>query len=158
MPFTKRLDYLEKWIRRLSEERESEWRDAGRARDHIYRELDAWIAEVQLLQAGQHNHEIRLTRLEGTMTDERAQLLGNSLTSATDALVRLCWPENERAPAIVSDFLAELLGRATTLASGAVVGVHTIAADANNVLEARIVALEADVAVLKERVVGGDDR
>lgn len=54
---------------------------------------------------------------------DRKLLIGDELTQAADALVRLCWPDNEYAPAILGDFLAHLLGRATALASSAVVSV-----------------------------------
>jgi hypothetical protein len=59
-----------------------------------------------------------------TVTDEEKQLLiGDELTKSSAALVALCWPDNDQAPAIVSDFLAHLLGRATALASSAVLGL-----------------------------------
>lgn len=55
--------------------------------------------------------------------DEKKLLIGDELTTSSTALVALCWPNNEQAPKIVSDFLAHLLGRATVLASSAVLGV-----------------------------------
>lgn len=151
-----RLVEIESRLNTLWDVYHAEQRTAGRARDRVYAELDAWIVEVQLLQAGQRRLDERLQRLEMT-NEQRAELMTNDLTRATAALVRLCWPDNERAPAIVDDFLAELLGRATALSSGAVVAVHTIAAAANDALAARVKVLEIDVAELKERVVGGAD-
>lgn len=59
-----------------------------------------------------------------TVTDEEKKLLiGDELTTSSAALVKLCWPDNEQTPQIVSDFLAHLLGRAAALASSAVLGV-----------------------------------
>ena len=98
-----RLSELESRLSTLWNYYHQELRTAGIARDRMYAELDAWIAEVRLLQASQRH-------LEGIMTnDERAKLIGNDLTRATDALVRLCWPDNERAPVIVSDFLPHVV-------------------------------------------------
>lgn len=64
--------------------------------------------------------------------EEKALLIGDELSQSSTALVALCWPENAAAPQIVRDFLAHLLGRATVLASSAVVGVakaHDIRSD-----------------------------
>lgn len=55
--------------------------------------------------------------------NDKHLLIGDELTQLTDALVRLFWPAHERTPAVVSDFLAHLLGRVTVLASSAVLGV-----------------------------------
>lgn len=55
--------------------------------------------------------------------DEKKLLIGDELSMSSTALIQLCWPDNERAPAIVGDFLAHLLGRAAALASSAVLGV-----------------------------------
>lgn len=52
--------------------------------------------------------------------EARAKLIGEGLGKATDDLVALCWPMNEHARTIVSVFLAELLGRATSLAASAI--------------------------------------
>ncbi len=75
------------------------------------------------------------------MTDEqRAQLMGDELTRSMDALTAFCWPGSDRAPEVVGDFIAAVLGRVTALAASKVVEQHH--------LVERVDALE-------ERVAGG---
>ena len=156
---TERLGEIESRLNTLWNIYHAELRTSGRARDRVYAELDALIAEVHVLQAALRGLQERLAQLEATMTNEqRSELMTHDLTRATAALVRLCWPDNEKAPAIVDDFLAELLGRTTALSAGTVVTVHTIAAAANAATNARLAAVETDVAELKERAVGGDGK
>lgn len=114
-------------IRRLSEMHEVEWKTAARWRDQWGAELDALIAEVSLLTA-----DIRELQRKHTMTQpsqsERIMAAVRNLTSAfSDILFDLLPPEKEPLKArfnqVLGDLLAEVIGGASVMAAGAVVGV-----------------------------------
>ncbi len=75
--------------------------------------------------------------------EERARLLGDELSEAVDAYVAA--PNAQT----LSDFLAVLLGRATSMAAGAV--VHLV--DRMDMIEQRVTALEQ----VSEKEHGGRD-
>lgn len=62
-------------------------------------------------------------RRHAVTDDEKKLLIGDELTTSSTALAAFCFPGQDRAPQVFSDFLAHLLGRATVLASSAVLGV-----------------------------------
>lgn len=90
-------------------------------------------------------------RRQPVTDDEKHLLIGDELTTSSGALVALCWPDNATAPAIVSDFLAHLLGRATVLASSAVLGVI-------KPVNARLDAIEIQQRTVGERLAGLEGR
>lgn len=90
--------------------------------------------------------------------DEKKLLIGDELTKSSTALVALCWPDNETAPRIVSDFLAHLLGRATALASSAVLGITRPHADRLDAIERRQDTNSNRISELHRRLNGRSDQ
>lgn len=83
--------------------------------------------------------------------DEKKLLIGDELTTSTTEIAELCFPGQERPPKVFSDFLAHLLGRATVLASSAVLGVV-------KPLNARLDQTDIRLRTLAERISGLEGR
>lgn len=74
---------------------------------------------------------------------ERAKLLGNELTEAVEVFVAT-FDLTPAQHAALSDMLAATIGRASSMAAGAVLGVNT-----------KVEQVAADVEALKARQIGG---
>lgn len=106
---------------------------------------------LQPTRIGSNLDESISDRRPNVTDDEKKLLIGDELTRSSTALVALCWPDDASAPAIVSDFLAHLLGRATVLASSAVLGVI-------KPVNARLDQVETQLRTVGERLNGLEGR
>ncbi len=115
-------------IRWLSEHHEREWKDAAAWRSQWAAELDALIVEVGLLKLAIRTLEQNMTTNPNETQHERIYRKVNELTASfAEVLFELLPPDRRpmqaRFSAALGDLLAEVIGGATTMAAGVVVGI-----------------------------------
>lgn len=135
-------------VRWLTRRYEHEWKDAAAWRTHWSAELDALIAEVNMLKATVDSMEQRMSSQPDESQETQSERLFRKINALIAVFAEILFemlppdrqPLKERFTKALGDLLTEVIGGAATMAAGTVV------------------ALDKRITKLEEKQVGDDGR